>query len=77
MVELQSGDMIYTFTDGYADQFGGPKRKKFMYKQLEETLLSAHQLPMTEQRNLLEKTINNWRAGKEQIDDMLVIGVKI
>jgi serine phosphatase RsbU (regulator of sigma subunit) len=75
--ELQKGDIVYSFTDGYADQFGGPKGKKFKYKQLEELLLSIQHLPMKEQHNTLEKTINSWRGALEQVDDILVIGVKI
>ena len=76
-IQLQKGDIIYTFTDGYADQFGGPNGKKFKYKQFEELLLSNHHLPMKEQHNILEKTINSWKGKLEQVDDVLVIGVKI
>jgi serine phosphatase RsbU (regulator of sigma subunit) len=75
-IELQKGDVIYTFTDGFADQFGGPKGKKFKYQQLEELILSNSHLPMTEQRDLLSHTLNNWKGDNEQIDDILVIGMK-
>ena len=75
--ELQKGDIVYTFTDGYADQFGGPKGKKFKYKQFEELLLSNHHLPMKEQQNILEKSMNSWKGNLEQVDDILVIGVKV
>ena len=54
-LELQKGDTIYIFTDGYADQFGGPKGKKFKYSQLKEALLLNNHLPMTEQKELLNK----------------------
>ena len=76
-IVLQKGDLIYTFTDGYADQFGGPKGKKFKYKQLENLLLFNHHLPMNQQRELLSQTINDWKGSNEQVDDILVIGVRI
>jgi phosphoserine phosphatase RsbU/P len=76
-IRLQAGDCIYTFTDGYADQFGGPKGKKFRYKQLEELLAANAHLGFDEQKHLLNDTIENWRGSLEQIDDILVIGVKI
>ena len=75
--ELQKGDCVYIFTDGFADQFGGPKGKKFKYKQFEELLLMHHQKPMEEQKQILEKTINDWIGMLEQIDDILVIGIRI
>jgi phosphoserine phosphatase RsbU/P len=76
-VELQSGDWIYTFTDGYADQFGGPKGKKFRYKQLEELLLKNSHLPPAAQKNALERSLHEWKGDLQQVDDVLVIGVGI
>ncbi|MCW3104160.1 MAG: protein serine/threonine phosphatase [Bacteroidetes bacterium] len=76
-LSLQPGDLIYTFTDGFADQFGGEKGKKFKYKQLQETLLAHCNLPMEDQKELLDKTFEKWRGNLEQIDDVLVIGVRI
>jgi len=76
-VQLNKGDIIYLFTDGYADQFGGPKGKKFKYKQLEEVILANHHLPMSEQRNVLEKIYDDWKGTLEQVDDVLVIGIRI
>jgi serine phosphatase RsbU (regulator of sigma subunit) len=76
-IAIQKGDLTYTFTDGYADQFGGPKGKKFKYKQLENLLLANHHLPMDKQRELLSQTINDWKGNNEQVDDILVIGVRI
>jgi serine phosphatase RsbU (regulator of sigma subunit) len=75
--DLQSGDVVYTLTDGFADQFGGPKGKKFMYKQLENLLISISNKPMQEQKALLEETFNQWKGDLEQVDDVCVIGVKI
>lgn len=76
-ISLEKGDVIYTFTDGYADQFGGPKGKKFKYKQLEEILISIHLLPMKEQSNILNHKFQDWRGNLDQVDDILIIGIRI
>jgi serine phosphatase RsbU (regulator of sigma subunit) len=76
-VALEEGDCIYTFTDGYADQFGGPKGKKFRYKQFEENLMNNSHLSFDAQKNILATTIDNWRGPIGQVDDILVIGIKI
>lgn len=76
-IRLKEGDCIYTFTDGYADQFGGPKGKKFRYKQFEDILKNNAHLAFGEQKALLENTLEEWRGPLEQIDDILVIGVKL
>ncbi len=75
--QLQKGDSIYIFTDGYADQFGGLKGKKFMYRQFREILLSIKELPMDEQKDILDAKIEEWKGSFEQVDDILVIGVEI
>jgi len=74
---LKRGDTIYMFTDGYVDQFGGDRGKKLMTKKFREILLSIRDRSMREQGHYLESFIENWRAGSEQIDDMLVIGVRV
>ncbi|MBS1653191.1 MAG: SpoIIE family protein phosphatase [Bacteroidetes bacterium] len=76
-LELKKGETLYLYTDGYADQFGGEKGKKFKYKQLNELLLHIHQLPMQEQEQKLSTTFNNWKGSLEQVDDVCVIGIKI
>jgi len=76
-VELQKGDIVYTLTDGYPDQFGGPKGKKFKYKQLEEILLDVNQLSLEEQKNILSERFESWRGNLEQVDDVLLIGIRI
>ncbi len=76
-IPLQKGDTIYIFTDGYADQFGGEKGKKFKYKQLQDLLLKNCSKSMEEQKQLLSTTIENWMGNLEQVDDILVIGIKI
>lgn len=76
--QLQSGDIIYSFTDGYADQFGGEQGKKFRYKSLKKILTENCQRPMEVQRNILAASMETWMGGKhQQLDDILVIGVKI
>ncbi len=67
--------MIYLYTDGYIDQFGGPKKMKFMSSGFKTFLQEIYTKPVCEQRNLLEMNMDNWRGGLEQIDDMLVIGI--
>lgn len=75
--DLQLGDMVYTLTDGFADQFGGPRGKKFMYKQLENLLLSISHESMEIQKQKLEDVFENWKGELEQVDDVCVIGVRI
>jgi serine phosphatase RsbU (regulator of sigma subunit) len=73
---LSPGDLIYIFTDGYADQFGGPKGKKFKYRQLEEVLLGNAGKSMAEQRDLLDEALQSWKGDLEQVDDILLIGIR-
>jgi serine phosphatase RsbU (regulator of sigma subunit) len=76
-VDLQSGDMIYLFTDGYADQFGGPKGKKFMYKQLQEVLMSISESDTVIQKEKLVSVFEEWKGDLEQVDDVCIIGVRM
>ncbi len=76
-IELRKGDALYIFTDGYADQFGGPKGKKFKYRQLKERLISLGEMPMEEQHEALAATFSIWKGNLEQVDDVLVIGIKV
>jgi len=76
-VQLQKGDAIYLFSDGYADQFGGPKGKKFMYKRFKELILSIQENTMSIQKETINKTMLDWKGDLDQIDDICVIGVKI
>ena len=76
-VDLEKNDVVYTFTDGLADQFGGPKGKKFKYKQLEDILLKICDRPMEEQKQHLNESFEVWKGDLEQIDDVLVIGIRI
>ncbi|MBK6986534.1 MAG: SpoIIE family protein phosphatase [Bacteroidetes bacterium] len=76
-IQLQAGDIIYLCTDGYADQFGGPKGKKLKYKPLIESLIKNSALPMAEQKNILDSTFNDWMHKHDQVDDVSLIGVKV
>ncbi|MES2589460.1 MAG: tetratricopeptide repeat protein [Bacteroidota bacterium] len=70
-------DTIYLFSDGYADQFGGPNGKKYKYKQFKETLFKAKELPIEKQKDFLHKEYRAWRGKLEQTDDILIIGIQI
>ncbi len=76
-INFVPGSILYLYTDGYADQFGGPKGKKFKYKQLNALLLENSSKPIKEQKLVFEKTFENWKGDLEQIDDVLLIGIKI
>lgn len=76
-IQLQTGDIVYLSTDGYADQFGGPKGKKLKYKPLIESLIKNSALPMAEQKNNLDSTFNDWMHKHDQVDDVSLIGVKV
>ena len=76
-VEFQSGDTFYIFSDGYADQFGGPRGKKFMYRRFRELLLSMQDKPLSEHKEILDQSIEDWKGELEQLDDILVIGFRI
>jgi serine phosphatase RsbU (regulator of sigma subunit) len=76
-IPLMEGDCIYLSSDGYADQFGGPDNKKFMFKRFAEYLLEISSKPMNVQKELLHKKFDDWRGNNEQVDDILVIGIKI
>jgi serine phosphatase RsbU (regulator of sigma subunit) len=76
-VPVEKGEMIYFFSDGYADQFGGPKGKKFKNKQLQELLTNIAGLTLSEQKSELESTIETWKGNLDQVDDILVIGIRV
>jgi serine phosphatase RsbU (regulator of sigma subunit) len=80
-IHLQEGDMVYIFSDGYADQFGGENLKsggkKFKYSRLRELLISMSQKPLTEQKKILIDTFYSWKGNLEQVDDVCIIGVRV
>lgn len=75
--DLILGDSIYIFSDGFVDQFGGPRGKKFRAKAFRELLLSIQDKPMFEQKALIEASFESWRGEEEQVDDVCVIGVRV
>jgi phosphoserine phosphatase RsbU/P len=75
-INLNQGDMIYMFSDGYVDQFGGPLSKRYMIKRFKELLLANHKQPMVKQRELLLSSLSEWMVNGEQTDDILVLGIK-
>jgi serine phosphatase RsbU (regulator of sigma subunit) len=77
VMKAHSGDCVYLFSDGFVDQFGGPKNKKFMRKNFKQMLLGVAHLPMAEQKWRIIETLDQWMGDQEQIDDILVIGVRI
>ncbi|MDG1476362.1 MAG: SpoIIE family protein phosphatase [Vicingaceae bacterium] len=77
VIQLQEEDYIYIFSDGYADQFGGPKGKKFMYKRFRDHLLTLKGREMNDQKLYLDNTLEDWKGPLEQIDDILVIGIHV
>ncbi len=76
-IDIQVGDALYMFSDGYVDQFGGVKQKKFMTKNFKELLMRITKKPMKEQGEILDKTLAEWMGNVEQIDDILVMGLRI
>ncbi len=77
IIQLEEGDCVYMFTDGYADQFGGPQGKKFKYKTLKDLLLSMYDKNMQIQHALIEEAFLEWKTGYDQIDDVCLIGFRV
>ncbi len=76
-IQLQKKDSVYLFTDGFADQFGGPKGKKFMYKPLSDLLVANGSKPMQDQKQILFDSFSSWKGTLQQIDDILIMGVRL
>jgi phosphoserine phosphatase RsbU/P len=76
-VKLEDGDMIYMFSDGYADQFGGPENKKFFTRRFEQLLFDIHKEPLDHQKEILKTTLYDWMGNNDQVDDILVIGIRV
>ncbi len=75
-IPVESGDMVYIFSDGYADQFGGPNGKKFLYRRFRELLTEIHTKNVTVQKEFLLDALLKWKGANEQVDDILVIGTR-
>lgn len=76
-ISLEKGDSLYMYSDGFGDQFGGEKTKKFSTRKLKELLLSISQKPMPEQKKILEETFESWKGRNDQMDDVLVVGLRV
>ncbi len=76
-IDIKKGDVLYMFSDGFRDQFGGPENRKFMIDRFYKLLLKIHENEMNEQKEILDKTLSDWMHGGEQIDDILIMGIKI
>lgn len=76
-MDISKGDMIYLFSDGYADQFGGPQGKKFGYRNFKQLLLENSTAPLGEQHERLESRLSEWKGSLNQIDDVLVVGIRL
>lgn len=76
-INIKDNDTLYLYTDGYADQFGGPKGKKFLYKNMNQLIASISHLSFIEQKTKLEDEFDKWKGNLEQVDDVLIIGIKI
>jgi len=76
-IQLQEGDSIYLFSDGFVDQKGGPNSRKFLSKNFKKSLLEIQPNTMEEQYRILNDMLEKWRNGFEQIDDILVMGIRI
>jgi len=77
VIQVSSGDMLYMHTDGFPDQKGGPKGKKFYQKPIRNMLLDGHSLALDKQEAIVNKKFNDWKADKEQIDDVCLVGIRI
>ncbi len=75
-LQLKPGDIVYLFSDGYVDQFGGPKNKKFKYGPFKELLIRISDRPMKQQQSELESVIETWKGDHYQVDDILIFGIK-
>ncbi|MBW8050421.1 MAG: PAS domain S-box protein [Cytophagales bacterium] len=76
-IKIKNGDTYYIFSDGYADQFGGPEGKKFTYKRFQDLLIEIQHHSMEKQHEILDETFEKWKNKEEQLDDVLVIGIRI
>ena len=76
-IQLEHGDQLYLFSDGYADQFGGKDRKKFKYKAFKQLLMDHADKSMEHQQTVLNDTILEWQGENDQIDDMVIVGLKV
>jgi serine phosphatase RsbU (regulator of sigma subunit) len=77
IIQLESKDCIYLFSDGIVDQFGGKNNKKFNYKNLKEVLVKNCELPMSSQKTIISNVLEEWQGSNEQTDDMTLLGIQV
>lgn len=77
ILNVKRGDIVYLFSDGYADQFGGNNDKKFSYSRLKDLFIAHHKEPMNEQKEILNYTFEKWKGKQEQVDDICVMGLRL
>ena len=76
-IKLSKGDVLYLYSDGIVDQFGGPQNKKFQHEKLRQFIVDHKDLPIETQGIVLEQTFNSWKGSSFQVDDVLVRGLKV
>ena len=76
VIPMEEGDIYYLLSDGYSDQFGGADNKKFMNRRLRYLLVTIHEYPLKDQRDILEENFSTWKGPNQQIDDVLIIGFR-
>ncbi len=76
-IKVEKGDCIYVFSDGFQDQFGGPAGKKFLSRSMKQLFCDIHKHPMPKQKEIIDETMQRWIKGQEQIDDMIILGLRI
>lgn len=77
VIDVKKGDVVYVYSDGYADQFGGEKGAKFMIKRFRQMLIEIHDKPMDSQKEILDSTLHEWMGTNEQVDDITVVGIRV
>ena len=76
-IKIERGDMFYMFSDGYEDQFGGPEGKKFKSKRLKDLFLEICGYPVEKQKEILERSFEEWKGDLPQVDDIVIVGIAI
>ena len=76
-IQLEHGDCLYLFSDGFADQRGGPENKKYYYAPFKDLLIGIHKNPMDEQEEILKKSFKAWMGNNDQVDDVIVMGIRV
>ncbi|MDP1800178.1 MAG: SpoIIE family protein phosphatase, partial [Bacteroidota bacterium] len=76
-IKLEKGDALYIFSDGFSDQFGGEQGRKYMKRRVKDLFTDIYSKPMNEQEEILDRTFTQWKGELNQVDDVLIIGIRI